>query len=245
MESLNTDPRYASVAICAAQHLRAVACRLEARGPSARPMAFDVLHWRRREWSDFLPPISPSTRSMFAELSGVSFPGDRDELGLWLRGERKQILRHAAAGRLRLLATTVEESWNLKEQPARWRKRATSWFNGYAYNLAHMVLRDAQATIPERHQTLHFDFLSTSSLPPIRRWLEARKVLDGLTFVLAEAQLSSVCSTPWRRLVEVSLETENGLHVTDRFEGFPGTGVQGDHVRPVRLPRVHRLIGHV
>lgn len=246
VESLATDPRYSLIAVCSAQHLRAVASRLEIRGPDAPALTYDTLYWRRREWLDFLSPLSSDAQKLFQAGASIPFPNDSGALDDWLRRDRKQVLRHHAVGRLRLLAGVVELSWGLAEQHPRWRKRATNSLKGYAYNVAQMMAMYAtEVCRPEENESVTLDLLTTSALPEVRRWIEAREQSGKLKFVLASAHISNVWKTPWRRLVEVSLETASGVHVADRFEMSRKTGLPGDHGGPQRLPRVHPFIGYV
>ncbi len=195
MNSFFANPRYQIFALCAAQHLRAVAERLKLRGIQSRPMSYHSLYWRRREWNSFLPNLSPASQEQFQLKTGHPFPKERRELGVWIRGSTKEVLNHHAINRLTLLAEFVETDWSLGEQPPVWRKCPNNQFKGYAYNVVQLLFRysDPEMYKVPLYGSAYMDLLGKNPVvPQVQNWIDTLQSRLSDKLVLAAVEVSRV-----------------------------------------------------
>ncbi|HAX9712604.1 hypothetical protein ACMFFK_20270 [Serratia marcescens] len=241
---LVSDPRYHLLAVCSAQHLRAVAERICARD-KLEPLAFDAVLWRSC-WTSPLPTISPESSSEFLQSVGHVYPRATYELRSWLiSGRRKLDLQ--AADKLIYLARVIEKEWKVEEQPSVWRKHPSNRLNGYAYNIVQILIHTSVSEdYPKENNISHRHDLLTHSPSNSRltAWMEKYQHSSKDPFVFARLDVTRISNMRELFLWQISLETRSGLYTSATFEAAVGTRIRS-YDRPVPGRRIQAFIGYI
>ena len=216
MTKLPTDYRYSLFAQCAAQHLRAVASRLEARGEKCSPFPLHQIYWRRRQWLPFYPalPVDELDKLVSNPFS-LSKKILQKDVAAWLSGCKKNTLDQSSAPKLRAFAALIEKCWLLLPQESIWHKSPTSLFRGYLFNIAqqlHISEASLKDTFP--YKTNFLNILLMNEKNQIKDWLNKVEARHKVIFTLANVDVSKIQN---QFLAVISLETTNGQYISDAF----------------------------